>query len=365
MVRQRLAQIERNHSQISSRSGYSDAAVARPSTPVTPVTPVVRRSKMRGITSPGFSAGSLKRGPLEKGGDGSEVPDKPEVTPIETSKAMSCAHSTDTERIPTPPSLKRQGEESIEIPYSPINDPKQRQVKRDEKEIPSKPHLTKEDVEDLSKRIAEVKGAIGGEAGYPTIHQIVLGLEDRTEDNKRLLKTIQERIDKLGGRLKDMQLSTAALSSTGTEEIKNDETQESVLRAIEDLKAKLISEFPSLRDKVEELQSAQATLSEKLLENEKRNVPPATIQNVVDLKPVLDKVDELSLLLQAPHKTPEVPEEGSQILDVSAKLLPRQPTMRLILCRARRTSKRFCPSCNRKVANRFYSRDSKLTACAT
>jgi len=332
MVRQRLAQIERNHSQISSRSGYSDAVVARPSTPVTPVTPVAWRSKMRETTGPGFSAGSF---PLETRGEGSELPDKPEVTPIKTPKVMSRVHSADTERIPTPPSLKGRGKESIAIPQSPINDTKQHQVKRDEKECLSKPRLTK-DVEDLSKRIAEVKGALGGESGYPTIHQIVLGLEDRTEDNKKLLKTIQERIDEIGSCLKDVQSSTAALSSTGnetTEGIKNDETQESVLRAIGDLEAKLIAEFPSLRDKVQELQSAQAILSEKLLENEKSNIPPTTAENVVDLKPVLDKLDELSLLLQSSQKTPEGPEEGSQILDVSAKYITSsRGNMRLILC---------------------------------
>ena len=318
MVRQRLAQIERNHSQISAQSGYSDA-VAGLSPPVTPIT---KKTRSRGTSHPG----SLKSGSSETSEESPKSQDT--VTSIET-KAMSRAHSMDTGR-PTPSSSRHQ-EESSEPPYSSNNDSKQPPFERDETENAPKLHPTKEDIEDLSKRIAEVKGALGGESGCPTIHQVVLGLEDQAQDNKRMLKTMQERIEELGGCLKDVQSSTG-LASTGNDislkkGTKDDDTGESVLRAIEDVKEKLLSEFPSLHDEVQGLQSAQAGLLEKIQDKEQSNVSPTTAQDLLDLKSVLNKLDELLLLqLEASQKTAkelEAPEEGSQILDVSAKLTPQ------------------------------------------
>jgi hypothetical protein len=146
-----------------------------------------------------------------------------------------------------------------------------------------------------------------------------------------MLKTVQERINELAGCMKDVQSSNAALSSTLNEarlmkETERDETQKLVLRAVEDVKAKLTPESPSLAEKVQELQSTQAELLEKIQEKERviqSNVPPSTPQDILDLKPVLDKLDGLRLLLQASQKASEeteVSKEGSQILEVSAKL---------------------------------------------
>lgn len=314
MVRQRLAQIERNHSQISAQSGYSDAAAGLS----TPVTPITKKTRSPGTSHPG----SLKSGSSETSEESSKSQD------TETPKVMSRARSMDTGR--NTPSSSRYQEESSKPPYPSNNDSKQPPVKWDEKESAPKLHLTKEDIEDLSKRIAEVKGALGGESGCPTIHQVVLGLEDRAQDNKRMLKTMQERIEELGGCLKDVQSSTGA-ASTGNDislkkGTKNDDTQESILRAIENVKEKLLVEFPSLHDKVQGLQSAQAGLLEKIQDKEQSNVSPTTAQDLLDLKSVLNKLDELLLLqLEASQKTAkelEAPEGGSQILDVSAKLTP-------------------------------------------
>lgn len=308
MVRQRLAQIERNHSQVSSsQSGYSHEV--RPSTPVTPI---ARRNKFKtGNSGPPHSASSLKKGPFEKDQQTLESKSPNSMISIETTKVMSPI------RGDMPLILKRKDshrdDEDIDCPDKAY---KHSQGRRNDKVNYSKTRLN-----DLSKRIAEVKGVLGGESGYPTIHQVVLGLEGRTLDNKRTLKTIQERIDELGSRLKEIHPSTAALSSIGKE------THEPVLRAIEDVQARLTSEFPSLAGKVQELQSAQAKLLETMQAKEKEqvevvqsNVPPAMTQNEPDLKPLVDKLDELRVLFQASQKASEeveVSKEEPQILAVS------------------------------------------------
>ena len=237
-------------------------------------------------------------------------------------KVMSHARAADVKRRSTPPS---ECKDADNLEHS----SNQSLGSRLDKEQPC---VTKEDVELLLKRIAEVKGVLGGDSGYPTIHQVVLGLEDRTQDGKRMLKTIQERIDELRSGLRDLQSSTDVLSSTlrqttPNNETKRDGTQEPVLRAIEDVRAKLIADIPSLADRVQALQSGQARLMEKMQEKEKaietNDVPLPISRTENDLKPVLEKLDQLRVQFQACKKAGEETgasnKEGPQILEVTAE----------------------------------------------
>lgn len=259
----------------------------------------------------------LKSGPLEPESSKSKLADT--ATSIES---RSLARSADEKRSTTPP---------LDCKKSPRDVETFKQLDKEEE-----PCITKEDVENLLKRIAEVKGVLGGDPGYPTIHQVVLGLEDRTQDGKRALKSIQERIDELRSGLKDLQSSTDGLSSTlhRQKTLHNvaktgDDTQEPVLRAIEDVRAKLVSDIPSLADRVQALQSGQDRLLEKMEEKERlvetKDVPPPVPRTEHDLKPVLEKLDRLGVQFQACEKAREETgvsnNEGPQILEVIPKQL--------------------------------------------
>jgi len=155
----------------------------------------------------------------------------------------------------------------------------------------------------------EVKGVLGGESGYPTIHQVVLGLDDKAQANGRALKTVQERISQLlEGRLAD----ASAVLEKGAE-------HESVLHAIEDVKARLATEFPLVMSTVRDLHSKQDRLLELSKDERGREVHYGNVatscegaqRNVVDLSRVLNKLEELRVLFGVSRDAIEK-EEGTE-----------------------------------------------------
>ena len=203
---------------------------------------------------------------------------------------------------------------------------------------PKKANLTKEDIEDVSKRVDAVKSVLGGQPGEPTIHEVVRGLEDKARYNGEALGVIGKRVTDIDGRLGDLTAAIAAAEAQSNAEKDEkdsvvakksvdmsaavaEEAQQAVLQAIEDVKAKLTTNFPVLVDDVKEVRSLQGKLLEQVasLKEDIESKDSATVLNnvaptasppppgvdVVDLKPFLDKLDGLKALLEAFQKVDE------------------------------------------------------------
>lgn len=316
MVRQRLAQIERNHSQISSQNSRSNAGTSV----LIPETPEGNK-KAANLPPSLFSKSGRSKGRAE-------VP----YPMIERGKRRNS--------IPTPTSMNRNSstmarKHSLEghtssLAVRSLLDESHHQYainrfKGDEHM--SKAQRTKKGIEKLSMQVMDVKGVLGGESGYPTIHRIVLGLDDKARDNGKALKTIQEHIDKLEDRWATTTAAAVALDK-GVAELNNFKGQDSVLHAIEDVKSRLATELPLVIATMQSLQSKQDRLLELSTSREKEghHSDVATSEgahkstdSLSDFKPVLNKLDELRVLFEASSKAiekNEVKEQPTELTEV-------------------------------------------------
>ena len=295
MVRQRLAQIERNHSHVSSSSRRS--SVLMPETPSAVSSQRSGRSKgkaevLHAMTERGMTTESV-----------------PTLTAMNRDFSLEAGRLSSVEGLTTTTTTSLHGGGSGSL----LDENK----KYDERMSQAR-QLTKRDVEDLSMQVMEVKGVLGGESGYPTIHQVVLGLDDKAQANGRALKTVQERISQLlEGRLVD----ASVVLEKGAEE----DEHESVLHAIEDVKARLATEFPLVMSTVRDLHLKQDRLLELSKDEREREVHYGDVatscegaqRNVVDLSPVLNKLEELRVSFGVSRDAME--EEGTE-----------QPTTKLV-----------------------------------
>lgn len=349
VVRQRLAQIERNHSQVFSRSSGSDAETSV----LMPETPVGNKNATKSPSSVPSQSGRSKG--------------KAEVLHAMTERGMT------TESVPTLTAMNRnlsfeagklslEGLTSLHVDGPPLDDAKNHDERM------SKAHLTKQDVEDLSMQVKDVKGVLGGESGYPTIHQVVLGLDDKAQANGKALKTIQERINQLEGRLANATVAPVAFDEGAKE-------RESVLHAIEDVKAKLATEFPLVMSTVQDLQSKQDRLLELSTEREsEREVRYSDVassegaqksaDNVVDLNPVLNKLDELRVLFGVSRNAIEK-NEGTEQPTKLAEVRPCLLRKNYAILSLPSMLRRFSPLSKKTAKGERYCHNNKPTACVT
>jgi hypothetical protein len=303
MVRQRLAQIERNHSQVSSRSSGSNAETSG----LMPETPVGNKNATKPSSSVSSRSGRSK-GKVEVLHAMTERGMTTESVPTLTAMNRNFSFEAGKLSLEGLPSLRGSGSLLDETKYATDH------AKHDGRM--SEAQVTKRDVEDLSMQVMDVKGVLGGESGYPTIHQVVLGLDDKAQASGRALKTIQERINQLEGRLANATVASVALDGGAKE-------YDSVLHAIEDVKARLATEFPLVVSTVQDLQSKQDRLLELSSEREsERKVRYGDVgsaegaqksaDSVVDLNSVLNKLDELRVLFEVSRNAIEKNEGTEQ-----------------------------------------------------
>ncbi|KAJ3503537.1 hypothetical protein NLJ89_g8384 [Agrocybe chaxingu] len=199
------------------------------------------------------------------------------------------------------------------------------QTKHREKKKKEKTPTPREEILELSKGLSEIKSVLGGESGYPTIHQVVLGLDHRTRDDKQALKAVQDKLDLLGDRVASAITSSAsaaaatAASNVGFESGAQQalaESNQKLVRAMEEVKARLAVDFPALASKIKEVRDIQDEVRKVAQEKEvvyssigaSRPSDNNGSKNV-DLQPVLDRLEELRKLCEAPAKAgPQEPD---------------------------------------------------------
>ena len=213
----------------------------------------------------------------------------------------------------------------------------------------------------LSRELVDIKAVLGGESGDATIHRMVSGLEHRMRGEHKALRSIQSGLNELGERVVEA-IASASASASATAAAMIDahdgpkteglvlESNKEVMQVLEEVKARLSTELPVLVTKLEEIRMVQEKAKEnEILEKKKETEQPiVTLHNVtkssssdggdeskeVDLKPILDKLEEIRILCNVQPTTQELAskqvdgakEEDSQLtLEVNlmtSKLFP-------------------------------------------
>ena len=258
VVRQRLAQIERNHSELSAQSGLS-----RTSTPVSPSSCSAWSRKEIVWSNPRASSRS---GVISRGGNKS--PTSP-TTP--TSHVRKKVRRTDTERSlpmitdPLANILAQHGREPVPIP-TPTPTPQRDRENQERFEKASLAPL-RLDLTKISKDINEVKGVLGGANGYPTVHQMVVGLERRVQGDEQTLRAIQDSLNSLGERVVGKLTQIADTQEKVKENQKQEQEQEQEQAAYRN-----IGRTPSNPEKTAEMDTVLAKLEQI------RNLCPIQVQ---------------------------------------------------------------------------------------
>ena len=184
VVRQRLAQIERNHSELSAQSGLS-----RASTPVSPSSCSAWSRKESVWYNPRASP---------RGGDKS--PTTPTAHVRNKARRTESEHSLPEVMITDPLAniLAQHGRPTPSPSPTPTPTPTQRDRENPEGFDKASLAPLRLDLTKISKDLNEVKGVLGGANGYPTVHQMVVGLERRVQGDGQTLRAIQDSLNSLG-----------------------------------------------------------------------------------------------------------------------------------------------------------------------
>lgn len=259
VVRQRLAQIERNHSHISGLSARTPGPLPSPAS----------SSGWSRREAVFYNAGSRSK-PTSPAASMSE--DRPVIMP----QTHNAAYSRDGRKS----SLLRSSVEGEPLHASANLGP------------------SKEEFRKLSRDVVDIKGTLGGASGQPTVHDMVLALEHHARGEKKALRNIQDTLSTLGDRVATVgaksteQISSAALS----------ENNEKVMELLKEVKDRLASDFPALANKLEDLKAVQKK-DGALGRSDLKDAPPSSNRqssvSTADLKPVLDKLEEMRILLDA------------------------------------------------------------------
>jgi hypothetical protein len=302
VVRQRLAQIERNHSELSAQSGLS-----RASTPVSPSSCSAWSRKELVWYNPRASPATLRGGNTtptnhvrKKVVRTESEHSLPEVMITDPLANILAQHGR--EPVPTPTQRDRENPEGFEKASL----------------APLRLDLTK-----ISKDISEVKGVLGGANGYPTVHQMVVGLECCVQEDGQTLRAIRDSLNSLGelvaGVSAVQEKQTRKQDRKEKQDLKQQQIQgggtEDVLRLLENIQSQFSSVFPSVVEKLTQIVDTQ----EKEKENQKREQEQAAYRNIgrtpsnsektAEMETVLAKLEEIRNVcsIQAPAN---VPEEG-------------------------------------------------------
>ncbi|KJA27876.1 hypothetical protein HYPSUDRAFT_62913 [Hypholoma sublateritium FD-334 SS-4] len=259
VVRQRLAQIERNHSHLSGQSVRTPGP----------------------LPSPASSSGWSRREAVFHNAGLQSKPTSPAASMSEDRPVIMPA----THRV----AYSREGRKSSLLRSSVEGEP---------------PHASatsgpsKEEFRKLSKDVGDIKGTLGGASGQPTVHDMVLALEHHARGEKKALRNIQDTLSTLGDRV----ASAGAKNAEQSNPAELSENNEKVMELLKEVKDRLASDFPALANKLEDLKTAQKR-DGALGRSDLKNAPPSSNEqgsvSTADLQPVLDKLEEMRTLLDA------------------------------------------------------------------
>ncbi|KAF8813861.1 hypothetical protein BYT27DRAFT_7180635 [Phlegmacium glaucopus] len=354
VVRHRLAQIERNHSELSTQS----VLTTRTSTPVSPSSCSAWSRKEAVWYNP---RASPRSDVVTLRGEGNRSP----VTP--TSHVRRKMRRTETEcslpedvviTDPLDNILAQHGRPPVSTPTP------QRGRGRDQSQDGlEKTTLTplRQDLTKISKDLSEVKGVLGGASGYPTVHEMVVGLDRRVQGDEQTLRAIQNSLSSLGERV-------AGVSAVQEQQIrKQDQKQqpvkgggtEDVQRLLENIQSQLSSVFPSIFGKLTQIADSQEREKEKQQQEQEqvayRNIggTPLNTEKTTEMEIVLAKLDEIRMLcpIQVQADSPESTREGDgtkppEYIDMILTFVDDESQKRSVLMQQQADSVRYLNDLN-------------------
>ena len=184
----------------------------------------------------------------------------------------------------------------------------------------------RQDLKKVSKDLSEVKGILGGASGYPTVHQMVVGLDHRVQGDGERLRAIQDSLNSLGERI-------AGVSAVQEQQTRiqgwreNQDLQdhrggtEDVLRLLENIQSQLSSVFPSVVGKLTQIADTQEKEKEKQQQQEKEQVAYRNIDRTrsdtekpVEMETVLAKLEEILKLCHIQVQLPDSPGDKKDVI---------------------------------------------------
>lgn len=186
----------------------------------------------------------------------------------------------------------------------------------------------RQDLTKISKDLSEVQGVLGGTNGYPTVHQMVVGLEHRVQVDGQTLRAIQDSLSSLGDRITGVsEVQERQIRKQDREEKQDLKQQlvqaggtEDVLRLLEDIQSQLSSVFPSVVGKLNQIADTQEQEKENQKQQQQgqvayRNVgqTPSDTEKAAEMETVLAKLEEIRNLcsIQAQADGPESSSGGT------------------------------------------------------
>ena len=161
------------------------------------------------------------------------------------------------------------------------------------------------DLTNISKDIIDVKGVLGGSNGYPTVHQMVVGLEHRVQGDGQTLRAIQDSLNSLGklvaGVSAVQEQQTRKQNRKEKQDLKQQQVQgggtEDVLRLLENIQSQFSSVFPSVVEKLTQIADTQEKAKEKQEQEQAacRNIgrTPSNSEKTAEMETVLATLEEI------------------------------------------------------------------------
>ncbi|KAF9478805.1 hypothetical protein BDN70DRAFT_726008 [Pholiota conissans] len=304
VVRQRLAQIERNHSHLSAQSHGTNRTTPLP--------------------SPASSSGWSRREALFS--NDPKTPSRSRPTSFAEDKVVI---------IPQPRDNGSNGQkESVSVMENFLS-PRE-----------SKSGASKEDIRQLFNGLTNIKGVIGGESGHPTVHQMVAALERHAKGEKEALRNIQDSLTVLGERVIDAVATpreNARTKQIDASVIANNHAM--VLKALTEVKDQLAVDFSALVSKVEDMHNLQKGKACAKL----HDIPsPAndTRSTSTDIRPVLDKLEEIRALCNDSKEVHSNPETGATQVEKILSLVQEDGNKQSLLSQQQADSVRYLNELN-------------------
>lgn len=192
------------------------------------------------------------------------------------------------------------------------------------------------DLTKILNDISEVKGALGGASGYPTMHQMVVGLERRVQGDGQTLRAIQDSLNSLGELVTNVsavqERQTRKQDRKEKQDLKQQQVQggstEDVLRLLENIQSQFSSVFPSVVGKLTQIADTQEKEKENKKQEQEQAVycnigeTPSNSEKTAEMETVLARLEEIRNLCSIQVQA-DSPEEGDSTkpLEVGLSIL--------------------------------------------
>ncbi|PPQ68030.1 hypothetical protein CVT25_014491 [Psilocybe cyanescens] len=299
VVRQRLAQIERNHSELSAESRYSSSSTTPSSGPVSPTGS--GWSKREAIFHNAGAKAAAKKGTISR-----------------SSSRTGYSRLAHSSRQAPPPGPSNVFDDSGHDKEDGTPKAKCKARQDATADIPTKTVgcSSQDDILKISRDVADIRNVLGKETGNRNVHQIVIGLEQRAQGNKKDLRAIKDTLKVLGDRVAEVAETTKikAMADTSspapTESKSTKKDDEAIVQALDEVRNRLRTELPALASKIQDIKDAQEREKERVItcanvgasSSSQVSIPPDDPSKVVDPKLLLDKLEEIRKLCQPPEQ---------------------------------------------------------------